>query len=55
MGYVKDELCEEGQTVKGLIIGLEDDNKLRRALSVTSGIEFYRYKVDFQLIKGFSA
>lgn len=55
MGYAKDELCEEGQTVKGLIIGLEDDNKLRRALSVTSGIEFYRYKVDFQLIKGFSA
>jgi restriction system protein len=55
MGYAKEELCEEGQSVKGLIIGLEDDNKLRRALSVTSGIEFYRYKVDFQLIKGFSA
>jgi restriction system protein len=55
MGYAKEELCEEGQTVKGLIIGLEDDNKLRRALSVTTGIDFYRYKVDFQLIKGFSA
>ncbi len=55
MGYAKDELCEEGQRVKGLIIGLEDDNKLRRALSVTTGIEFYRYIVDFKLIKGFSA
>ncbi len=55
MGYAKEELCEEGQSVKGLIIGLEDDNKLRRALSVTTGIDFYRYKVDFQLIKGFSA
>jgi restriction system protein len=55
MGYAKDELCEEGQTVKGLIIGLEDDNKLRRALSVTTGIDFYRYIVDFKLVKGFSA
>lgn len=55
MGYAKDELCEEGQSVKGLIIGLEDDNKLRRALSVTTGIEFYRYIVDFTLVKEFSA
>lgn len=54
MGYVKDELCEDGQTVKGLIIGIEDDNKLRRALSVTTGIDFYRYIVDFKLVKGFS-
>ena len=55
MGYAKEELCEEGQSVKGLIIGLEDDNKLRRALSVTTGIDFYRYLVDFKLVKGFSA
>jgi restriction system protein len=55
MGYAKEELCEEGQSVKGLIIGLEDDNKLRRALSVTTGIDFYRYIVDFKLVKGFSA
>ena len=55
MGYAKDELCEDGQSVKGLIIGLEDDNKLRRALSVTTGIDFYRYIVDFKLVKGFSA
>jgi restriction system protein len=54
MGYAKDELCEEGQSVKGLIIGLEDDNKLRRALSVTTSIDFYRYIVDFKLVKGFS-
>jgi restriction system protein len=55
MGYAKEELCEDGQSVKGLIIGLEDDNKLRRALSVTTGIDFYRYIVDFKLVKGFSA
>lgn len=51
MGYVKDELLEQGQTVKGMIIGLEADNKLRRALSVCLNIEFYRYQIDFKLIK----
>lgn len=55
MGYVKEELCEEDQSVKGLIIGLEDDNKLRRALSVTVNIDFYRYAVDFKLMRGFSS
>ena len=49
MGYVKEELAEEGQTVKGVIIGLEDDLKIRRALSVASNIEFYRYQVNFTL------
>ena len=51
MGYVKEELLEQNQTVKGLIIGLEADNKLKRALSVCQNIEFYRYQIDFKLIK----
>jgi len=51
MGYVKDELIEEGQSVKGMIIGFEGDLKLKRALSIASDIEFYRYSVDFKLIK----
>ncbi|MGU5686363.1 endonuclease NucS domain-containing protein [Aeromonas allosaccharophila] len=51
MGYVKDELCEANQTVHGVIIALEDDLKLRRALSVTQNIEFYRYQVNFKLVK----
>jgi restriction system protein len=49
MGYVKDELAETNQIVKGIIIGSEDDNKIRRALSVTVNIEFYRYQVSFKL------
>jgi restriction system protein len=49
MGYVKDELAESNQVVKGIIIGSEDDNKIRRALSVTVNIEFYRYQVSFKL------
>jgi len=51
MGYVKDELAEETQTVKGVIIALEDDIRIRRALSVTTNIEFYRYQVTFKLYK----
>ena len=49
MGFVKDELLEKGQNVKGVIIGFEDDIKIQRALSVTSDIDFYKYKVDFKL------
>jgi restriction system protein len=52
MGYVLEELAEENQTVKGVIIGLEDDLKIRRALSVTNNIEFYRYQINFRLYKG---
>jgi restriction system protein len=51
MGYAQDELAEVGQTVKGVIIGLEDDLRIRCALSVTPNIEFYRYEVTFKLIK----
>lgn len=50
MGFVKDELCEPGQSVRGIIIGLDDDLRVRRALSVTQGIEFMRYEVNFRLI-----
>ena len=51
MGYVKEELAESHQNVKGIIIGLEDDIRIKRALSVTNNIEFYRYKVNFNLFK----
>lgn len=51
MGYVKDELAEADQQVKGVIIALEDDLKIRRALSVAQNIEFYRYQLSFKLSK----
>jgi restriction system protein len=51
MGYVLEELAEDGQKVKGVIIALEDDLKIRRALAVTQNIEFYRYQVSFKLFK----
>jgi restriction system protein len=51
MGYVQEELAEEGQMVKGVIIALEDDLRIRRALSVAKNIDFYRYQVSFKLFK----
>jgi restriction system protein len=50
MGYIKHELLEPDQTVQGVIIALEDDIKIRRALAVTQGIDFYRYEVSFKLL-----
>jgi len=54
MGYVQTELAEPSQKVKGLIIGLDEDLRLKRALAVTQNIDFYRYQVTFKLLKGFS-
>jgi restriction system protein len=51
MGYVLGELAEDGQSVKGVIIALEDDLRIRRALKVTNNIDFYRYEVSFKLNK----
>ncbi len=51
MGYVKDELAEKNQEIKGVIIAFEDDIKIRRALSVANNIDFYTYKIDFKLEK----
>lgn len=51
MGYVQEELAEPGQTVRGVIIALDDDQRIRRALAVVSNIEFYRYQISFKLLK----
>jgi restriction system protein len=52
MGYVKEELADVGQSVKGIIIAIEDDPRIRRALIMVPDIDFYQYKVSFKLIKG---
>mgnify|MGYP000108712831 CR=1 FL=1 len=51
MGYVKQELAEPNQSVKGVIIALDDDTRIRRALAMTPDISFYRYEVSFKLNK----
>ena len=51
MSFVKDELAEDGQTVLGVIIAHEDDQRIRRALTMTPNIVFFRYQVSFKLVK----
>ncbi|MDQ8201490.1 endonuclease NucS domain-containing protein [Pelagicoccus sp. SDUM812003] len=51
MGYAMEELAEPHQTVRGVIIALENDLKLRRALRAATNIDFYRYQVSFRLLK----
>ena len=52
MGFVTQELAEADQTVRGVVIALEDDQRMRRALVMTPAIDFYRYQVSFRLLKG---
>jgi len=49
MGFVKEMLCDEGQTVRGAIVALEDDQRIRRALSMVDNVSFFRYKINFRL------
>ena len=50
MGYVKEELAEEHQSVEGVIIALDDDLRIRRALAVTNNIRFLKYQISFKLV-----
>ena len=52
MGYVAQELAENGQSVKGVIIAQEDDIRMRRALAVMPQVQFYRYQLSFKLLPG---
>lgn len=51
MGFVIEELAESNQSVRGAIIALEDDKRIRRALSAASNIDFYTYSISFKLNK----
>jgi restriction system protein len=49
MGWVKKNLCKQGQTVKGLVICRELDTKLSYALEMTNDIDVRYYNVSFKL------
>lgn len=51
MGYAKEELAESDQVVEGVIIGLEDDQRLRWAIATVPAIRFYRYQISFRLMR----
>jgi restriction system protein len=49
MGYVNE--LDPNKRVRGVIVGTDDDQKFRRALSMVENIDFYRYEVDFKLFR----
>lgn len=49
MGWVKKNLCKEGQAVKGLVICRDPDPKLSYALEMTNNIDVRYYSVSFKL------
>ena len=49
MGYLMDQVASEGQVVEGIIIALEDDQRLRWALQAVPNDRFFRYRLDFKL------
>ena len=49
MGFVQNDLAVNGETVRGVVIALEDDLRLRNALSMVSTIDFFRYQINFKL------
>ena len=51
MGYITTDLAEPDQIVRGCIIALEDDLRIKNALKMTPSIDFYRYEVSFNLKK----
>lgn len=51
MGFILDEIANDDQTVRGIIIALEDDLRIRRALRVADNVEFYRYQMSFSLAR----
>lgn len=48
MGYME-TVTSPGQTVKGLIIALEDDSRIRYSLRVVPNVDFFKYEIDFRL------
>lgn len=49
MGWVKKNLCKQGQMVKGLVICRDSDLKLSYALEMTNDIDVRYYNVFFKL------
>jgi restriction system protein len=52
MGWVKKNLCADGQAVRGLIICRDPDPKLTYALNMTRNIDVRYYSVSFKLKEG---
>ncbi len=52
MGWVRENLCKDGQSVKGLVISSEPDPKLSYAIKEAKNVGVKYYKVSFKLSDG---
>ena len=52
MGYVLEELIEEGQTVKGIIVGKEKRSQTQKSSSCNKQYIFFNYDISFRLNRG---
>lgn len=52
MGYIQDAVAEPHQTVEGVIVASEPDERIRRALQMVPTVRFIRYEIDFRLVEG---
>ena len=51
MGWIKHHKATNGESVRGVIITGEVDDRVKYALLVSSGVTFYTYKVSFDLVE----
>ena len=49
MGWVAENLCEDGQSVRGIVICKDSDAKLQYALKPVPNVSVKYFKVDFEL------
>lgn len=49
MGFINE--LDPSRSVRGIIIGTDDDQRFRRAISMVPSLEFYKYEVNFKLKK----
>ena len=49
MGYVKQHLATNDEKGRGCIIATDAGQRLRNALSTVTNIDFYQYKINFEM------
>ena len=51
MGFIKKNIANNNEDVRGCIIATDNDLGLKNALSVNPLIDFYKYSINFSLQK----
>ena len=49
MGWVSEELCDEGQAVRGILLAGEPSDGLRLAVKPVASLELFRYEISFTI------